>query len=154
MRVKIKKLHPDAIIPKYATPGAAGFDLVAIEDVAIEPSTTVLIKTGLSFEIPEGYELQIRPRSGTSLRTPLRVANSPGTVDADYRGEVCVIMSNIQVHPSYSAGLYGVSLAQYINKGDRIAQGVICPIIQGSFVEVEELNNTQRGAGGFGSTGV
>lgn len=152
MRIKIKKLHEDAKIPQYATPGAAGFDLVAIEDMAIEPSTTVLIRTGLSFEIPEGYELQIRPRSGTSLRTPLRIANSPGTVDADYRGEVCIIMSNIQAYPEFK-GVCSTSFAHYINKGDRIAQGVICPIIQGSFIEVEELNNTQRGAGGMGSTG-
>ena len=159
MRIKIKKLHPDAKIPQYATPGAAGFDLVAIENVDIEPGQTKLIKTGLAIEIPEGYELQIRPRSGISLKTPLRVPNSPGTVDSDYRSEICVIMentapkSNVGTKENFASGITRITGPQKISKGDRIAQGVICPIIQGSFIEVEELSDTQRGAGGFGSTG-
>lgn len=153
MRIKIKKLHEDAVIPSYATRGSAGFDLIALENVDIQPGETKLIKTGLSIEVPEGYELQVRPRSGTSLKTPLRVANSPGTVDSDYRGEICIIMTNAQSVFHMAAGVHSTSYAQYINKGDRIAQGVICPIVQADFLEVEELNDTQRGAGGFGSTG-
>lgn len=151
MRIKIKKLHKDATIPKYATPGSAGFDLVTIENIIIEPGHTKLIKTGLAFEIPEGYELQVRPRSGTSLKTPLRLANSPGTVDSDYRGEICIIIENIKPRGTTIEN----ALRSYrITKGERVAQGIICPIIQGSFIEVEELNSTQRGAGGFGSTGT
>lgn len=141
MKVKIKKLHQDAIVPKYATKGSAGFDFYALEDVFINSNETVLVKTGLSFEVPIGYELQIRPRSGLSLKTPLRVANAPGTVDSDYRGEVCVIISN---------NSFGT---QVIKKGDRVAQGVICPIIQAELEEVNELSDTDRGSGGFGSTG-
>jgi dUTP pyrophosphatase len=144
MKVKIKKLHPDAVVPKYATPGAAGFDLVALEDTKLNLGDTTLVKTGLSVEIPEGYELQVRPRSGTSLKTGLRVVNSPGTVDSDYRGEVCVIMQLVQGH---------WDTAYTIKKGDRIAQGVICPIVQAEFEVVDELSSTDRGSGGFGSTG-
>jgi dUTP pyrophosphatase len=147
MKVRIKKLHPDAVIPKYATQGAAGFDLVAIEDVKIEPGHTSLVKTGLSVEIPRGYELQVRPRSGNSLKTKLRVANTPGTVDSDYRGEVCVIVDNVAAYFPPNGGSLD------IKKGDRIAQGVICPIFQAEFEEVEDLSSTARGAGGFGSTG-
>lgn len=150
MNVKIKKLHPDAVVPKYATPGAAGFDLVALEDVNIDPGQTKLVKTGLSVEIPTGYELQIRPRSGTSLKTSLRVANSPGTVDSDYRGEVCVIVTNISA-PILSGPYAGLPVG--VKKGDRIAQGVICPVVQAEFEIVEELSSTDRGSGGFGSTG-
>lgn len=149
MKVKIKKLHPDAVIPKYATPGAAGFDLVALEDVEILPGCTRLVKTGLSVEIPTGYELQVRPRSGTSLKTALRVANAPGTVDSDYRGEVCVIMSNTNIYQ----GIDYKAKVEHIKKGDRIAQGVICPVFQAEFEVVEDLSVTDRGAGGFGSTG-
>lgn len=150
MKVKIKKLHPDATIPKYATGGAAGFDLVAIEDVTIFPGRTALIKTGLAVEIEEGYEMQIRPRSGTSLKTSLRIANSPGTIDSDYRGEVGIIATNIATE-SYS--VISVAPPIIIKKGDRIAQGVIAPVIRADFVLVEELSDTNRGEGGFGSTG-
>ncbi|MEV2675606.1 deoxyuridine 5'-triphosphate nucleotidohydrolase, partial [Paenibacillus larvae] len=94
MEVKIKKLHPDAVIPEYATAGAAGFDLVALEDVIIEPGDVKTIRTGLAFEIPVGYELQIRPRSGVSLKTKLRQPNSVGTIDSDYRGEVQLMFEN------------------------------------------------------------
>ena len=142
LRVKIKKLSENAIIPQYQTNGAAGFDFHAIEDMEIDPRKTVLVKTGLSMEIPEGYELQVRPRSGMSLKTKMRVANSPGTIDSDYRGEICIIMENI--------GLLG-SLPFQIKKGDRIAQGVLCPVYQAVFIE-DELNETERGEGGFGST--
>lgn len=149
MKVKIKKLHADTVVPKYATPGSAGFDLAAIEDVEIMPGSTKLVKTGLSVEVPLGYELQVRPRSGTSLKTPIRVANSPGTVDSDYRGEVCVIVHN----SSQNCPQYGGGITVHIKKGERIAQGVVAPVIQAEFEEVDELSDTNRGAGGFGSTG-
>ena len=146
MRVKFKKLHPDATLPFYATPGSSGFDLVAIEDVTIPRGETRLIQTGLAVEIPEGFEMQVRPRSGLSLKTPLRVANSPGTVDQDFRGQVCVIMTN--------AGLLQSEDWITITKGDRIAQGVICPVVRVDLeFAQEELTETKRGDGGFGSSG-
>jgi dUTP pyrophosphatase len=147
MKVKIKKLHPDAIIPKYATSGSSGFDLVAIQDEYIGADQTRLVKTGLSMSIEPGYELQIRPRSGVSLKTLLRVANAPGTVDSDYRGEICVIITNTE-SISYN------NIAQKISKGDRIAQGVICPVVKVDFEEVENLEESERNENGFGSTGV
>lgn len=148
MKINVKKLHPDAVLPKYATPGAAGFDLVAIEDVVIAPGETKLVKTGLAIDVGFGYQLEVRPRSGLSLKTPLRVANSPGTVDEDYRGEVAVIVWNSETgRPGASEGLY------FIKKGDRIAQGVVMPAIQADIAEVDELPETVRGTGGFGSTG-
>lgn len=150
MKVKIKKLHPDAVIPQYATPGAAAFDLVAVEDVSLLPGETKLVKTGLSVDVGFGYELQVRPRSGVSLKTPLRVANAPGTVDSDYRGEVCVIMTNTTDVPSNVSAVF---YTQNIKKGDRIAQGVVQKVEQAEFEVVESLDETQRGSGGFGSTG-
>lgn len=146
MKIKIKKLNQDATIPMYATSGSAGFDFHSIEDVNIYPGQTIAIKTGLSFEIPTGYELQVRPRSGLSLKTNLRISNSPGTIDSDYRGEVCIIVDNIDFSSETKA-------SYEIKKGDRIAQGVICPIQQVEFEEVEELDRTERGESGFGSTG-
>ncbi len=134
-------MHPDAIIPKYQTSGSAGFDIHIIEDVTIFPRETKIIKTGLSFEIPKGYELQVVPRSGVSSKTKIRISNSPGTVDSDFRGEVGIIVDNID------------SLLYTFKKGDRIAQGKITPVIQAVFEEVTELSVTDRGEGGFGSTG-
>lgn len=151
MRIQIKKLNPDAVIPKYATEGSSGFDLVAIEDVTIQPGQTKLVKTGLAVNIGPGYEMQVRPRSGLSLKTPLRVANSPGTVDSDYRGEVCVIMTNSATEFCDKHDFR--EKVQYIKKGERIAQGVICPISRAEIEVVEELGDTDRGTGGFGSTG-
>ncbi|MEK4360849.1 dUTP diphosphatase [Paenibacillus sp. FSL M7-1455] len=166
--VKIKRLHQDAIIPKYAKPGDSGFDLVAVEDVIIAPGETALVPTGLAVEIPAGYELQVRPRSGISLRTKLRVANSPGTVDAGFRGEVKVIVDNIRrvdsVGHIYSR-IDGTDRAStcvdapprgsyVILKGDRIAQAVITPVARANFEVVDELTETERGADGFGSSGV
>lgn len=178
--VKIKRLHPDAVIPQYATDGSAGFDLVAVEDVIISPGDTVLVRTGLAFEIPVGYEMQIRPRSGISLRTKLRVANAPGTVDEDFRGEVAVIFDNISliddiaygkcygfINGNFSNTVHGKEYVPYletpnivhnvsyiIRKGDRIAQGVIAPVYRAVFTEVDELGETERGNGGFGHSGV
>lgn len=144
MKIKIKKLHPNAVIPKYATNGASGFDLSALEDVEFNTGETKLVKTGLAIDVGPGYELQVRPRSGLSLKSPLRVANSPGTVDADYRGEVCVIMTMIYDRKNQTFR---------INKGDRIAQGVVCPVVQADIEVVDSLDDTDRGAGAFGSTG-
>jgi dUTP pyrophosphatase len=159
MKIRIKKLHEDAVIPKYQTSGASGFDLHAVEDVTIIPGETKLVRTGLAIDTGPGHEMQVRPRSGLSLKTPLRIANSPGTVDSDFTGEVCVIITNSNdwVHdghlfdPSHAAL---TKLRSYeIKKGDRIAQGVICPVVQADIEVVEYLGDTQRGAGGFGSTG-
>lgn len=144
MKVKVKKLHVDAVIPKYQTKGSSGFDFHALEHMLIQPGCTELVKTGLAISVPEGYEIQIRPRSGVSLRTSLRVANAPGTIDSDFLGEICLIMHNTNIEE------YG---HVRIMQGDRIAQGVICPIAQGEFEEVEELGKTERGTNGFGSTG-
>lgn len=178
INVKIRKLHPDAKVPAYATELAAGFDLVAVEDVTIAPGETALVPTGLAFEIPPGYEMQIRPRSGISLRTKLRVANSPGTGDADFRGEVKVIVDNIALPSFYINETYmtiGLEFGRFplkidgkrddsisdeqeytyiIRKGDRIAQAVIAPIMRATFEVADELSESERGAGGFGSTGV
>lgn len=150
--LKIKKLenYDDALpLPSYETEGAAGADLRAClgteiegEKLVIYPGQRVLVPTGLSFEIPFGYEVQIRPRSGLSLKTSLLVVNSPGTIDCDYRGEVKIIMGN-----------FGKEEA-VIMHGDRVAQMVIAPVLQANFVEATELSETDRGAGGFGSTGV
>ena len=155
MKLKIKKLYPDAVIPKYQTKGASGFDLHALEDITILPGETKLVKTGLSVAVEEGYELQVRPRSGLSLKTPLRVANSPGTVDSDYRGEVCVIINNTMepLMREYTPEEDDRQTFSLIKKGDRIAQGVICPVLQVEFEEVDNLDETDRGSGGYGSTG-
>lgn len=144
MIINVKKLAEDAIIPEYQTAGAAGFDFHALEDIDIYPGNTVLIRTGLAFEIPEGYELQVIPRSGVSLKTKLRVANSPGCIDSDYRGEVCIIVENISRHDS--------RIPHTVRKHERIAQGKIVPIVRADFKQVNELSITKRGEGGFGST--
>lgn len=151
MKILIKKMHPDAIIPKYATSGSSGFDLHALEDVEVASGETKLVRTGIAVSVGYGYELQVRPRSGMSLKTPLRVANSPGTVDSDFVGEVCVIMTNSAVGLNTSDAW---TKSYKISKGDRVAQGVICPVVQADIEVVDYLNETDRGAGGFGSTGV
>jgi dUTP pyrophosphatase len=165
LRTKVKKLHPDAVLPVYAKPGDAGFDLASVEHVVIEPGETKVIKTGLAFEIPPGYELQVRPRSGVSRKTNLLVVL--GTVDSGYRGEVGVIVKNMEPFidatgdvikhiDGYEEPLCGeAEIGSYvILKGDRIAQGVIAPVETACFVEVDELSDSERGSGGFGSTGV
>ncbi len=142
MKIKIKKLSENALIPNYQTKGSAGFDLHSIEDITINPMERKLIKTGLAFEIEFGYEVQIRPRSGLALKNGITVLNSPGTIDSDYRGEICVLLIN-----------FG-SVAFEIKNGDRIAQAIIKEVIQAKFEEVSELAQTDRGENGFGSTGV
>lgn len=141
-QVAFKKLHPAAVLPKYETAGAAGMDLMALADFKIYRDDYEVISTGLAIEIPPGYEAQVRPRSGLALKHGLTVLNSPGTIDSDYRGEVRVLLQN---HGGF----------HYEGKaGDRIAQLVVAPVVQATIVEVKELTETARGAGGFGSTGV
>lgn len=135
------KLDEGVELPKYAHDGDSGFDLVSQETVEFSSRETRLISTGIYVEIPTGYELQVRPRSGFSYKSGFRVANSPGTVDSTYRGEVKVIMQNTSL------------VNATIHKGDRIAQAVLSPIFQAKFNIVQELNETKRGEGGFGSSG-
>ncbi|MFK0524786.1 dUTP diphosphatase [Paenibacillus illinoisensis] len=151
MNVKIKKLHPEASIPVYAKPGDSGFDLVALNDVIIAPGETKKIQTGLAFEIPDGFEMQIRPRSGLTFNTKLRV--QLGTIDAGYRGEVGVIVDHLFDGGSLET-LFGKNDEVLIHKGMKIAQGVIAPVVRVSFEEVTELSDSERGDGGFGHTGV
>lgn len=141
--VKITKLNPDAVIPTYAHPTDCGADISAVETVDIAPHSTVIVKTGIAVGIPAGYEIQVRPRSGLSLKTPLRIANAPGTIDADYRGEVGIIITNTGDE------------AYVINKFDKVAQLVIAPTPKIKWQEVatvKDLGSTERGEGGFGST--
>ncbi|MFB9324298.1 dUTP diphosphatase, partial [Cryptosporangium minutisporangium] len=157
----------DAVIPQYAKPGDSGFDLVAVDDVSIKPGETKLVPIGLAFEIPEGYEIQIRPRSGVTSNTKLRVQF--GTVDSGYRGEVKVTVDNISQiqyssQPRFSAPIlsgdkdFNITKPTKcevlkVEKGMRIAQGVIAPVVKVEFEETEELSSTERGSGGFGHTG-
>ncbi len=142
-KVLIKKLHKDVKIPEYKTQGSSGLDLEAFieQDLIIKPGQKELIPTGLSVSIPENLEIQIRPRSGLALKNGLTVLNTPGTVDADYRGEIKVILINLS------------SENYIVKKGDRIAQMVLCPIVKASFELVDELPESLRSSGGFGSTG-
>jgi len=144
MIVCFKKLHQDAIIPKYQTQYASGFDLHAIEDVKIYAGETKLVKTGLAVKLPKNTELQIRARSGLALKTPYLIKNGVGTVDEDYRGEIGVIIHNI----SQTGDI------MQIKKGDRIAQGIIAPVVRCQIFEADELDITERGTGGFGHTGI
>jgi dUTP pyrophosphatase len=141
--VCIKKLNENATIPSYETAGAAGFDLRSCHGGSIQPGQIQCVSTGLAMEIPEGYELQVRPRSGLALKNGITVLNSPGTVDSDYRGEIKVILIN---HGNY--------IFTYTT-GQRIAQGVLMKLPQRPiFYETQELSETDRGLGGFGSTGL
>lgn len=144
MKVNIKKLNENAIIPTYGSEFAAGADLYACidEEVTILPNETKLIKTGLAIEVPQGYGAFIYARSGLASKRGLAPANKVGVVDSDYRGEVMVALHN---HSSE---------AQAVGVGERIAQMVIAPFLKADFTVVEELSDTQRGAGGFGSTGT
>lgn len=135
----MKKMHENAILPVYKSDSAAGFDLAATTHVDLQPGETRLVPLGWAFEIPEGYELQIRPRSGISLKTPLRVVL--GTVDSDYRGEVSVIVHNTGTN------------TESVSYGERIAQGVLNKVPRARFLQMTELSSTNRGTGGFGSSG-
>lgn len=136
--------HFKGDLPKYETKLASGFDIRAqIESpITVAPGSSVMVPTGLSFEIPVGYEIQVRPRSGLAAKKSVTVLNTPGTIDADYRGEVKVILINLGQEPFV------------IQDQDRIAQCVLCPVLQADLQLVAELTDTARGAGGFGSTGV
>jgi len=140
MILKIKKLHKDAIIPKYATSGSVAFDVCALEDYTIF-SDVIKVRTGLAVQLPTGYELQVRQRSGMSCEYKNYIANCIGTIDSDYRGEIMVPISN------------NSNKRMVIQKGDKIAQCLVkkCEIVK--FLEVDELDKTERGAGGFGHTG-
>jgi dUTP pyrophosphatase len=141
MILKIKKLSDGAHLPAYAHPGDSGLDLFAAEHVVIAPSESMLVKTGISIELPKGTEAQVRPRSGLALKHKVTVLNSPGTIDEGYRGEVGVIMIN-----------HGRT-EFVIEPGSKIAQMVIQPVLNVQVVESEALSDTSRGTGGFGSTG-
>jgi dUTP pyrophosphatase len=143
--VRVRRLshNPDLPLPAYATDGAAGMDLLAavVEPVTIEPGQRALIPTGLAIALPSGYELQIRPRSGLALRNGIVLPNSPGTIDEDYRGEIQVIVMNAGSEPFR------------VERGARIAQAVLAPVVRAAWDEVADLDVTARNAGGFGSTG-
>ena len=143
-KIKIKKLSNEVLTPKYETPGSSGMDIAAYinEDIIINSGDKALIPTGFSLSTPEGYEVQIRPRSGLAIKKGITILNTPGTIDSDYRGEVKVVLINLSKDKFT------------VQNGERIAQMVVCPIIQVSIEEVKELSETNRGIGGFGSTGT
>jgi dUTP pyrophosphatase len=128
-------------LPAYASDGAAGLDVVAAEDLTLAPGARRAVATGFAFAIPPGFEVQVRPRSGLALKHGITCLNTPGTIDSDYRGEVKVILANLGSEPFE------------IRRGERIAQLVPAPVLRAAFREVDELDSTERGAGGFGSTG-
>ncbi|EMG83941.1 dUTP diphosphatase [Helicobacter pylori] len=142
MKIKIQKIHPNALIPKYQTEGSSGFDLHAVEEVVIKPHGVGLVRIGICLSLEVGYELQVRTRSGLALNHQVMVLNSPGTVDNDYRGEIKVILANLSDKDFK------------VQVGDRIAQGVVQKAYKAEFTECEQLDETSRGSGGFGSTGV
>jgi len=142
VQVRVKRLTPDAKIPKAAKTGDVAFDLYSVIDYEIKPGERYAVPTGIAVEIPSGYEGQVRPRSGLALKEGITVLNTPGTIDSGYRGEVKTIMIN---HSDASF---------QITKGMRISQLAIRPVPEVTFIEVDELSDTDRGDGGFGSTGV
>lgn len=141
--IAVKRLpHGEGLpLPGYATSGAAGMDVVSAEDVTIAPGQRHAVATGLAIAIPPGFEVQVRPRSGLALKHGITCLNTPGTIDCDYRGEVKVILANLGDAPFAIA------------RGDRIAQLVPAPVLSAAWHEVAELDDTERGTGGFGSTG-
>lgn len=144
IEILIKRLSKDVPLPKYETDGSSGLDLAAnnAEKIEINPGKSEIIPTGLAVTIPREFEIQIRPRSGLAAKNQISVLNTPGTIDADYRGEIKVILIN---HSDKSF---------IVEKGLRIAQMIVCPIIKAKIKEVETLEDTKRGSGGFGSTGI
>lgn len=145
LKIRIQKFeHFRGELPAYQSKGASGFDVRAQlgADMIVGPGERVLVPTGLAFEIPFGFEIQARPRSGLAIKNGISLVNSPGTIDADYRGEVKIILINLGTENFV------------IRDQDRIAQLVICPVLQADFVLTDSLTSTERGAGGFGSTGV
>ena len=142
--ILIKRLSKDVALPKYETEGSSGLDLAANTDkqIKILPGKSEIIPTGLAVAIPKNFEIQIRPRSGLAAKNQISVLNTPGTIDADYRGELKVILINLS------------DKVFVVEKGLRIAQMVLCPVVKATLKEVIELENTERGSGGFGSTGI
>ena len=142
--ILIKKLSKNVTLPKYETEGSSGLDLAANidEQIKILPGKSEIIPTGLAVAIPKNFEIQIRPRSGLAAKSQVSVLNTPGTIDADYRGEIKVILINLS------------DKVFVVTKGMRIAQMVVCPIIKATLKEVTKLEITERGSGGFGSTGI
>ena len=142
--ILIKRLSNDVALPKYETEGSSGLDLAANTDkqIRILPGKSEIIPTGLAVAIPKNFEIQIRPRSGLAAKSQISVLNTPGTIDADYRGELKVILINLS------------DKVFVVEKGLRIAQMVLCPVVKATLKEVTELENTERGSGGFGSTGI
>ncbi|MGI6495888.1 MAG: dUTP diphosphatase [Kiritimatiellia bacterium] len=140
MDIAFQRLHPAAILPRYAHPGDAGMDLHACEPVDIPPGGRSLVRIGWAIALPDGWEGQVRPRSGLALKRGVTVLNAPGTIDAGYRGEVGVILANFGTEPFHA------------DPGERIAQLVVAPVAQGRPVEVRSLESSVRGEGGFGST--
>jgi dUTP pyrophosphatase len=141
MNLKVKKINPDAILPSYAHEGDAGLDLHSVEELVLAPDECKLVKTGIVIELPANTEAQVRPRSGLALKHQITLLNTPGTIDYGYRGEVGIIMKN-----------FG-SKSFEIKKGMKIAQMVVKPVFKVSVQEVDQLSGTERGSGGFGSTG-
>ncbi|MBD2187960.1 dUTP diphosphatase [Pseudanabaena mucicola] len=139
--IKFQKLHVDAQIPSYAHTGDAGADVFTVDEITLQPQQRAAIPTGLAVDIPLGYEIQVRPKSGLALKHGVTVLNAPGTVDAGYRGEIQVIMVNLGTE------------AYTFAKGQKIAQLVLKPVIRANYIE-GELGNSDRGTGGFGSTGL
>ncbi|MBW9152181.1 dUTP diphosphatase [Clostridium estertheticum] len=142
LNLKVKKINELAILPQYAHEGDAGLDLFSVEEKIIMPGETVLVHTGIQIELPKDTEAQIRPRSGLALKNSITVLNTPGTIDEGYRGEIGIILIN---HSKINFR---------VEKNMKIAQMVIKPVLKVSIVEADELNSTQRGKGGFGSTGL
>lgn len=142
LTLRVKKLTDDALLPHYAHPGDAGMDLFANSDHVIQPGDSTMVKTGIAIELPANAEAQVRPRSGLAYKKQITVLNTPGTIDEGYRGEIGVILINHGKHEFI------------VEKGAKIAQMVIKPVYQADVVEVEELSDTARGEGGFGSTGA
>jgi len=142
--IQIKKFSDQVLIPKYETPGSSGMDISAFtkENIIIQPGQKALIPTGFALSIPKGYEIQIRPRSGLAAKNNISVLNTPGTIDSDYRGEIKVILINFGNEKFI------------VENGTRVAQMVMCPIIQAKLEVVKDLTETTRGDGGFGSTGI
>ena len=142
MTLRFKRIHPDAVLPAYAHPSDAGMDLRSVADVTIPRFGRALVPTGLVALLPLGYEIQVRPRSGLALKKGVTVLNSPGTIDSGYRGEIGVILAN-----------FGEEAFE-VKKGDKLAQLVLASVTQAVVEETDALDETDRGAGGFGSTGV
>ena len=143
-KILIKRFSNKVLTPKYETKGSSGMDIAAFieNNILIKPGCKAIIPTGFSLSIPKGFEVQIRPRSGLAAKQGISVLNTPGTIDADYRGEIKVILINLG-QDSFK-----------VEKGLRIAQMVVCPIVQAQLKEVDDLSKTERGKGGFGSTGT